>query len=47
VEKAAKSDVHPDQLLILEVGDKTKIEPGLKELGIPIEYADPSGNLIP
>jgi zinc protease len=47
VEKEAKSNVHPDQLLILEVGDKVKIEPGLKELGIPIEYADPSGNLIP
>ena len=46
IEKAAKTEVHPDHLLIVAVGDKARIEPGLKELGIPIEYADPSGNLI-
>jgi hypothetical protein len=29
------------------VGDRSKIEPGLKELNIaPIEYSDRSGNLI-
>jgi zinc protease len=44
--KAAKTDVKPGQLLILAVGDKPKIEPGLKELGYPIEYADPSGNPV-
>jgi len=46
VEKVAKSNVHPDQLVIVEVGDKSKIEAGLKELNLPIEYADTSGNPI-
>jgi zinc protease len=44
---AAKTDVHPDHLVIVAVGDKAKIEPGLKALDLaPIEYADPTGNLI-
>jgi zinc protease len=44
---AAKTDVHPDNLIIVAVGDKAKIEPSLKELNIaPIEYSDPTGNLI-
>ena len=47
VEKVAKGDVHPDNLILVEVGDKAKIEAGLKELGIPIEYRDASGNIIP
>ena len=48
VEKAAKMEVHPENLLILAVGDKAKIDAGLKEANIaPIEYADPSGNLLP
>ena len=48
ITKAAQSTIHPDNLLILEVGDKTKIEPSLKQLNLaPIEYADPLGNLIP
>ena len=47
VAKAAKTDVHPEQLLIVEAGDKSKIEPALKELGIPVVYADTSGNLLP
>ncbi len=46
VEKVAKSNVHPDQLVIVEVGDKSKIEAGLKELNLPIEYTDTSGNPI-
>jgi zinc protease len=46
VQAAAKADVHPDQLLILAVGDKPKIEAGLKELGLPVEYADPTGNSV-
>jgi zinc protease len=45
--RVAKEDVHPDQLIIVAVGDRAKIEPGLKELNIaPIEYSDLSGNLI-
>ena len=47
VEKAAKNLVHPDQLLIVEAGDKAKIDASLKELNIPIVYADTSGNPIP
>ena len=48
VEAAAKSEVHPDHLLIVAVGDKSKIEAGLKEANLaPIEYADPSGNPLP
>jgi zinc protease len=48
VEQAAKSRVNPGHLLIVAVGDKAKIEAGLKEAGLaPIEYADPSGNLLP
>ncbi len=45
VSKAAQSDVHPDQLVLMAVGDRAKIEPGLKELNLgPIEYRDTSGN---
>jgi zinc protease len=44
---AAKDDVHPEHLVIVAVGDKTKIEPSLKELNFaPIEYSDLLGNLI-
>jgi zinc protease len=44
---AAKTDVHPNNLIIVAVGDKAKIEPSLKELNLaPIEYSDPLGNLI-
>jgi zinc protease len=47
VERVAKSDVHPDHLIIVAVGDRTKIEPSLKELNLaPIEYVDPSGTPI-
>ncbi len=45
VAKAAQSDVHSDQLVLVAVGDRAKIEPGLKELNLgPIEYRDTSGN---
>jgi len=48
VETAAKSRVHAGNLLIVAVGDKAKIDSGLKEVNLaPIEYADPSGNLLP
>jgi zinc protease len=47
VERVAKSDIHPDHLIIVEVGDRAKIEPALKELNLaPIELVDPSGNPI-
>ena len=47
VSKAAQTDVHPDQLVLMAVGDRAKIEPGLKELNLgPIEYRDTSGNPV-
>ena len=47
VERVAKTDIHPDHLIIVAVGDRTKIEPSLKELNLaPIEYVDATGNLI-
>ena len=47
VTRVARETIHPDQLIILAVGDKSKIEPGLKELNLaPIEYADPLGNIL-
>jgi zinc protease len=47
VGRVAMEDVHPDQLVIVAVGDRSKIEPGLKELNIaPVEYSDQLGNLI-
>jgi zinc protease len=46
VEQAAKTLVHPEQLLIVEAGDKAKIDASLKELNIPIVYTDATGNPI-
>jgi len=47
VEKAAKTEVHPEQLLIIEVGDKSKIDASLQDLKLaPVTYADTSGNPI-
>jgi zinc protease len=47
VSKAAQTDIHPDQLILMAVGDRSKIEPGLKELNLgPIEYRDTSGNPV-
>ena len=47
VERVAKSDIHPDHLIIVEVGDRAKIEPALKELNLaPIELIDATGSPI-
>ena len=47
VTAAARDKVHPDNLIVVAVGDRAKIEPGLKELNLaPIEYSDPTGNLL-
>ena len=47
VTRVAKDDVHPDNLIIVAVGDRAKIEPGLKETNLgPIEYRTPTGELI-
>ena len=47
VERVAREDVHPDNLIILAVGDRSVIEPGLKadNLG-PIEVRTPTGELV-
>ncbi len=48
VARVAKQDVHPENLIIVAVGDKAKIEPGLKETNLgPIQYATPTGAPIP
>ncbi len=47
VEDAAHTVVHPDSLVWVVVGDKAKIEPGLKELGIgEIRHIDGDGNPV-
>ena len=47
VTRVAKDDVHPDNLIILAVGDRAKIEPGQKATNLgPIEYRTPTGELV-
>jgi zinc protease len=45
VTQAAVDHIHPKQMIVVAVGDRAKIEPGLKDLDLgPIEYRDPMGN---
>ncbi len=47
VTRVAKDDVHPDNLILLAVGDRAKIEPALKETNLgPIEIRTPTGELV-
>jgi zinc protease len=47
VTKAATDYIHPKQMIVVAVGDRAKIEPGLKELNLgPIEIRDASGNPV-
>jgi zinc protease len=51
VKQAAIDHIHPKQMIVVAVGDRAKIEPGLKELDKdlnwgPIEYRDASGNPV-
>ena len=47
VSRVSSEDVHPDQLVILAVGDRAKIEPQLKSAGLgPVEIRDGQGNLV-
>jgi zinc protease len=47
VTRVAREDVHPDNLIILAVGDRAKIEAGLKETKLgPIEIRTPTGELV-
>jgi zinc protease len=46
VERVAKEDVHPDHMVVLLVGDRTKVEPQMKEVNLgPIEIRDGQGML--
>ena len=47
VAKVAKDDLHPNQLIIVAAGDRTKIEPGLKDAGLgPVEVRDINGDPV-
>ena len=47
VQRVAKEDVHPDQLIIVAAGDRAKIESGLKDANLgPIEVRDINGKLV-
>ena len=47
VESTAKNDVHPDNVIVVAVGDRAKIQPGLEKLNLgPIEIRDSSGDLM-
>ena len=47
VVRVSKQTIHPNQLVYVIVGDRTKIEPSLKELNLaPIEYRDALGNVV-
>jgi zinc protease len=44
---AARKEVRPDQMIIVAVGDRHKIQPGLEKLGLgPIDLRDAAGNLL-
>ncbi len=43
---AAKKYIVPNQMVIVAVGDKSKIEPELKKLNLPIEYRDAEGKVV-
>lgn len=46
IHNAANKVIKPEKVIWVVVGDKAKIEPGLKELGFEIKYLDSNGNLI-
>jgi zinc protease len=47
VARVAKDDVRPGNLILLAVGDRAKIEAGLKETGLgPIEIRSTTGDLV-
>lgn len=48
IARVAQQYLHPDQLVIVAAGDRSKIEPGLKDAGLgPVEVRDINGQLIP
>ena len=48
IARVAQQYLHPEQLVIVTAGDRSKIEPGLKDAGLgPIEVRDINGNQVP
>jgi len=47
VEKTALDYIHPENLIVVAVGDRAKIQPGLEKLDLgPIELRDENGDLV-
>lgn len=47
VEETAKTDVHPDNVILVAVGDRAKIQPELEKLNLgPIEIRTATGELV-
>lgn len=46
IHSAAKKTIYPEKVIWVVVGDKSKIEAGLKDLGYEIKYLDSNGNII-
>jgi zinc protease len=47
ISRVAQQYLHPDQLVIVTAGDRSKIEPGLKDAGLgPIEVRDINGKPV-
>lgn len=46
VNRVANRYLDPNKMAIVIVGDRQSIEPGLKELGMPITYLDADGNPV-
>jgi zinc protease len=47
VDDAAKTAIHPDNLIWVVVGDRAKIEAGIKELGLgELKFLDPEGKQL-
>ncbi len=47
IARVAKQYLHPDQLVIVTAGDRSKIEQGLKDAGLgPVEVREISGKLV-
>ena len=46
VNRVANKYLDPDRMAIVIVGDRKVIEPGLKQLGMPVYYLDADGNPI-
>ncbi|HYJ90688.1 MAG TPA: hypothetical protein VEV84_05220, partial [Pyrinomonadaceae bacterium] len=46
VNRVANKYLDPSKMAIVIVGDRKVIEPGLKQLGLPISYLDTEGNAL-